>query len=92
MLALFVGTSIALTANANPPGSTVFWTPSDFLSSAAGTNVTATPTETVTLIASYEINGCPPVLDSVYIKVDSLPNLAIMLFPDKPFYCPLIGF
>ena len=87
-LYLCLGNSIALTANANPPGSTVFWTPSDFLSSAAGTNVTATPTETVTIIASYEINGCPPVLDSVFIKVDSLPNLAIMLFPDKPFYCP----
>ncbi|MBL7825725.1 MAG: choice-of-anchor L domain-containing protein [Saprospiraceae bacterium] len=87
-LYLCLGMSEVLTTNVNPAGSTVFWTPTGFLSASAGPSVVVTPTETVTIVASYEINGCPPVLDSVYIKVDSLPDLGIFLSPEKPFYCP----
>ena len=79
---------IQLTTSANPGGSIVKWSPSDYLSSNTGASVTVTPLETVTIIASYEVNGCPPVLDSVYIRVDSLPTLNIFASPDKAFYCP----
>ena len=78
---------VELQTSVNPSGSVVHWTPSDYLSSDIGGNVTVTPLETVTIIASYEINGCPPVLDSVYIRVDSLPDLSIFADPEKPFYC-----
>lgn len=84
---LCLGTSLQLTANTTPPGSTVIWSPSDFLSASAGASVTATPTETVTIHVMYTANGCT-VYDSVYLKVDSLPDLTIHLNPDKPFYCP----
>lgn len=79
---------ITLQADVNPPGSVVFWNPADYLSSSTGLSVVADPQETVTIIASYQVNGCPPVLDSVYIRVDSLPDLTIFANPDKPFYCP----
>ncbi len=78
-----------LKAIVNPSGgSIVTWTPSDFLSSSTGLSVMADPKETVTITVAYSVNGCPPVLDSVYIRVDSLPDLSIYAMPDKPFYCP----
>ncbi|MCB9344129.1 MAG: choice-of-anchor L domain-containing protein [Lewinellaceae bacterium] len=79
---------IVLNTNVNPNGSLVHWSPTDYLSSDTGSTVIVTPLESVTIIASYEINGCPPVLDSVYIRVDSLPDLTIFASPDKPYYCP----
>ncbi len=79
---------IQLNTSTNPGGSVVKWTPSDYLSSSTGASVTVNPLETVTIVASYEVNGCPPVLDSVYIRVDSLPDLTIYPSPDKEFYCP----
>lgn len=79
---------IELMSDVNPGGSMVHWSPADYLNIDSGATVIATPLESVTIIASYEVNGCPPVLDSVYIRVDSLPDLTIFAVPDKPFYCP----
>ena len=84
---LCLGQTPVLNAVAAPPGATVVWDNTSILSSSAGPSVIASPTETVTVTATYNINGCI-VRDSVYLKVDSLPNLDIFLMPEKPFYCP----
>jgi gliding motility-associated-like protein len=75
------------------PGSaaTVQWSPSFEVSAPTGASVTATPGESVTIVARYQVNGCT-VFDSVRLRVDSLPDpasaLAIMADPAKPIYCP----
>lgn len=85
--------SVTLTAAAFPTSSNIQWSPAEILNTASGPNVTVTPTESVTVVASYAISGCPgPVLDSVYIRVDSIPALPITATDpsgnSKPFYCP----
>lgn len=79
--------SIELMTNVNPGGFMVHWYPTDYLSSSTGDSVKVAPLESVTITASYQVTGCPPVLDSVYIRVDSLPDLTIFAVPEKPFYC-----
>lgn len=88
---LCLGESDTLIATTNPPGSTVVWTPSYFLNTASGSTVISTPDESVTYTATYSIvsgNRTCVVSDSVHIKVDSLPDLAIRRVLDKEVYCP----
>ncbi len=81
-----LGDTITLDAQTQPAG-TINWTPSFYVSSPTGTSVTTSPDESVTIFATTNLNGCL-VRDSVHIRVDSLPNSAIFLSPDKPTYCP----
>jgi gliding motility-associated-like protein len=82
-----LGDTLDLQAVITPAGASVAWTPSFYLSSATGTQVKAFPDESVTIRARYKINGCD-VVDSIKIRVDSLPYSIIQRVPDKSVYCP----
>jgi gliding motility-associated-like protein len=84
---LCLGDTVALTASSNPPGAQVQWSPPFYLSNTTGPNTVATPDESVTIIATYNINGCL-VRDSVRLRVDSLPDQTIIRVEDKSIYCP----
>jgi gliding motility-associated-like protein len=83
------GQTAILNATVNPgSAATVQWLPSFEVSAPTGASVSATPTESVTITAVYQVNGCT-VYDSVRLKVDSLPySMDIKLDPVKPVYCP----
>lgn len=79
---------VLLTANAEPAGASVVrWSPPFTVNPQTGNQVLATPDETTTYIATYEVDGCV-AYDSVYIRVDSLPEGLIKLQPVKQIYCP----
>lgn len=82
-----LGDTVSLTAQANPAGATIIWQPPFYVMPASGPSVKVAPDESITVRAFYSINGCF-VQDSVHIRVDSLPDLAIVRQPDKPIYCP----
>lgn len=86
---LCLGQTATLTATVNPGSAdAVHWSPSFEVSAATGAVVKATPQESVTITATYRVNGCT-VYDSVRLKVDSLPySMMIRLDPPKPIYCP----
>jgi hypothetical protein len=82
-----LGDTLFLNAVIAPATSTVQWTPAFFVSAPTGTNVFSVPDESITLTATYNVNGCV-VYDSVRVRVDSLPESAISRVPDKSIYCP----
>lgn len=86
-LEICLGETVDLTAQSSPAGATVQWSPSFYVSNTTGPTTTASPDESVTIFATYTINGCL-VRDSVRIRVDSLPDQTIVLVPDKEIYCP----
>ena len=63
------------------------WSPADgSLSDTLGLNVVATPTVSTLYTATYEVGACV-VFDSIFIRVDSLPDLEIVADPEKDPYC-----
>jgi len=87
-LEICLGTAVPLTATATPAGATqVAWSPTFYTNPDLGPSTTATPDESVTIFATYQVNGCT-VRDSVHIRVDSLPESKIALQPTKAIYCP----
>ena len=87
---LCLGESDTLVAITNPPGTTVQWSPSFYLNTTSGSTVIATPDESITYTATYSIvsgNRTCTVFDSVRVRVDSLPDLAIRRVLDKEVYC-----
>lgn len=86
-LFICLGDTVFLNALGTPAGSTINWLPPFTVSPTTGPAVATAPDESVMVYANYVINGCP-VMDSVHIRVDSLPNLTIRLEPEKPIYCP----
>lgn len=82
-----LGTTVQLNTILNPAGGGVQWLPPFFTTPATGPSVSTTPDESITLFAQYTVNGCV-VTDSVYIRVDSLPESSIARVQDKPIYCP----
>ncbi|MEO6759348.1 MAG: hypothetical protein ABIO24_07825, partial [Saprospiraceae bacterium] len=81
-----LGDTVTLNGQVQPAG-TITWSPSFYVSSTTGASVTSSPDESVTIYATATLNGCL-VRDSVRLRVDSLPNSAIFLDPEKPIYCP----
>lgn len=83
------GTTVDLATTANPGGANVTWSPAFYVTNPTGPTTTTKPTldESITIVASYNINGCT-VFDSVRIRVDSLPDQTLRLDPVKPIYCP----
>ncbi len=81
-----LGDTVALSTIASPSGAQVTWSPSFYLDAATGANVNAFPDESVTFVATYNVNNCI-VTDSVRFRVDSLPAQIIARLPDKPVYC-----
>ncbi|MCS6928162.1 MAG: choice-of-anchor L domain-containing protein [Saprospiraceae bacterium] len=86
-LNLCLGDSAVLQVQASPPGAIVHWLPAAWIKPDTGSIVVVKPKESITFYASYYINGCT-ARDSVHIRVDSLPSLAIRLEPLKDIYCP----
>ncbi|MBK9336959.1 MAG: choice-of-anchor L domain-containing protein [Lewinellaceae bacterium] len=86
-LAICLGDTVSLSAQGTPSGATITWEPPFYVNPTTGPAVTTTPDESITVYANYNINGCR-ARDSVFIRVDSLPDLTIRLEPEKPIYCP----
>lgn len=85
---LCLGDTALLTAQVNPGSAQqVAWSPAFYLSNNSGPATVATPDESITVIATYIVNGCI-VQDSVRLRVDSLPDQSIMRVEDKSIYCP----
>ncbi|MCC6412693.1 MAG: choice-of-anchor L domain-containing protein [Saprospiraceae bacterium] len=82
-----LGETVPLTAASTPAGAIVNWSPTFYVSDPTGPNTESNPDESVTIYATYVVNNCL-VRDSVYIRVDSLPNTDITRQPDKSVYCP----
>ena len=82
-----LGDTLTLNALFSPAGSAVQWSPSFYVSSPTGPSVKAFPDESVTIIATYNVNNCI-VYDSIRIRVDSLPDQALFRVEDKAIYCP----
>ena len=79
---------ITLFASTDPVGSEPLWYPTvDNISDSLGNSFEIDPQQTTQYFATYEANGCPRT-DSVWVTVDSLPNMEIMADPFKDPYCP----
>jgi len=81
-----LGDSIQLTAITSTGGAGLTWSPADSLSSTTDEVVIANPMYSTWYYATLEVGDCV-VKDSVYVRVDSLPDLAISAIPDKDMYC-----
>ena len=88
-LEICLGTTVELNAQTTTgTAEGLVWSPDDgTLSDTTGLTVEAMPTVSNWYFASYSLGGCE-VADSIYIRVDSLPELAITAEPEKEFYCP----
>ncbi len=81
-----LGDTVLLFANALPAGNVVQWSPAFAVTNPIGSATATVPEESITLFASYTVNGCL-VRDSVQIRVDSLPIQDIRREEDKSVYC-----
>ena len=81
---LCLGTSTSLTANSST--NMVTWSPDDgTLSSLTDVVVTCTPVVSQTYYGTMTVSGCT-LFDSVYVQVDSLPDMTLTAIPEGP-YC-----
>ncbi len=87
-LDLCLGSSVDLTAFTSTAGLGLQWLPNDgTIAPPTSTNPTATPTESTTYYATLTVGACV-VVDSIHIRVDSIPfNEITKLIPDKESYC-----
>ncbi len=82
-----LGTTVTLTAITNTGSAeNLVWSPAGTLSDTSGLSVVAQPTVSGWYFATFNVAQCV-VFDSVYIRVDSLPNGNLMATPDKSPYC-----
>ncbi|MCP4121229.1 MAG: T9SS type B sorting domain-containing protein [Bacteroidetes bacterium] len=81
-----LGESIDLFVETSTGGLHLSWFPSDSLSNTTETTVAANPTISTWYYTSLDVGECS-VIDSVYVRVDSLPLLDIMAEPEKETYC-----
>lgn len=83
---LCLGDSVQLDANFTQ-GGTITWLPQDTtLLTQTGNSAFSKPGKSFMAYASMTVGPCT-VVDSVFIRVDSLPDLSISKFIDRPFYC-----
>lgn len=87
-LEICLGTTVELNAQTTTgTAEGLVWSPEDgTLSDTTGLMVNAMPEISNWYYASYSLGECE-VVDSIYIRVDSLPELAITADPEKEFYC-----
>jgi hypothetical protein len=79
---------VDITALVLPGGAQADWIPNDgSLNTIVGNDVIATPEVSTMYFASNSVPGCARV-DSIFIRVDSLPDLSIIATPEKDPYCP----
>jgi gliding motility-associated-like protein len=87
-LEICLGTTVDLVAQTTTGTSeNLLWSPNDgSLSDTTGLTVQATPEVSTWYFADYALGECA-VVDSIFIRVDSLPFLDLMADPDKEVYC-----
>jgi gliding motility-associated-like protein len=87
-LEMCLGDTITLTANTSTGlADGLVWSPNDgALSDTLGLSVEASPTVSGWYFSTFTLAQCT-VFDSVYIRVDSLPDLTLMADPIKEAYC-----
>lgn len=83
---LCLGDTIALSSITSTSGLGLTWSPVDSLSSTTDETVLANPMFSTWYFATLEVGDCI-VSDSVFIQVDSLPDLSIQAIPAKESYC-----
>ncbi|MBK7408401.1 MAG: choice-of-anchor L domain-containing protein [Saprospirales bacterium] len=87
-LDICLGTSVDLTALTSTAGLGLHWIPDDgTVSDPTSVNPTVTPEVSTTYYATLSVGACN-VIDSIHIRVDSIPfNEITKLIPDKESYC-----
>jgi gliding motility-associated-like protein len=87
-LEICLGESVNLTALTSTPGMGFSWSPDDgSLTSTTDESVIATPLISTNYLATLNVGQCE-VFDSVYIRVDSIPDTDLIeLIPQKDSYC-----
>lgn len=87
-LDICLGTSVDLTAQTTTAGLGLQWLPDDgTVSDPTSVSPTATPGVSTTYYATLTVGACT-VIDSIHIRVDSIPfNEITNLIPDKETYC-----
>ncbi len=82
-----LGESVSIEANSSTGGVGLAWSPTDSLMIVDQENVIVNPAVSTWYFATLEVGICT-VVDSVYIRVDSLPAVMdIEAIPAKPTYC-----
>lgn len=81
-----VGDSVTLTSINTTGGVGVTWTPNEFLIEISPEEVIVFPPISNWYYNILETANCQ-VIDSVFVRIDSLPELSIMADPAKPSYC-----
>ncbi len=76
----------AILTNINSNNGDVTWSPQDFMNIIGPEEVRVSPPLSQWYFATLETVDCI-VKDSVWVQVDSLPDLSIMADPDKDSYC-----
>ena len=79
------GEIASLTANTTT--NMVVWTPSEGVSDTSSLTIDVDIEESMWYYATMTIGACT-VTDSVYVRVDSIPELPISVIPDDQPYCP----
>ena len=86
VIEICLGDEATFSANTTTGGLGLTWSPADSLSSTTDVTVTANPSISTWYVATLEIGECL-VQDSVYIRVDSIPNTMIATVPERDMYC-----
>jgi gliding motility-associated-like protein len=83
-----LGEQVDITSITTTPGTGLIWTPDDgTLTSQTDESVIATPSVSTNYIATLQVGACT-VFDSIFVRVDSLPESALEeLIPEKETYC-----
>ncbi|HHM21456.1 MAG TPA: T9SS type B sorting domain-containing protein, partial [Bacteroidetes bacterium] len=81
-----LGETATLTNTHTPNALDIMWSPSEFLTVISPEEVEVTPPASQYYYATIETADCV-VTDSIWVQVDSLPDLSIMADPMKPSYC-----
>ena len=81
------GETILLQPSVTPEDAVTQWLPiTNTLSAQSGNDIVATPESSITYIGEVGVEGCFR-FDTLFVKVDSLPDLSIMADPEKDVYC-----
>ena len=83
---LCLGETAVIQANSSTAGVGLVFTPADQVTQIDAETVSTTPTESFWLFSTLTTPECT-VLDSVFVRVDSLPDMPLSLIPDQESYC-----
>ncbi len=86
-IAICRGDTLMLSAAGSPAGALLRWEPEVNVNPVTGPDVQISPDTSILLVATVEADQCL-ASDTVFVRVDSLPDLAIIPQPDQLIYCP----